>query len=138
MRAEELLALHSSAPAGGRAHDTSSCGVPKLSSHGGIILICRRNRVLTLHMDDAEKPQRLTVGSRCPSGPPRPSAKHAASARAPASRAHSWPTLLRHLALRCRTTIHLAGTNGNFDRLTEPTPVQAHALELARTAELPP
>jgi hypothetical protein len=31
------------------------CGVPKLCSHRGIILICRRNRVLLPHMDDSEK-----------------------------------------------------------------------------------
>ncbi len=51
---------------------------------------------------------------------------------------HSWPTLLRHLSLRCRNTIRLAGTGAVFDRLTEPTPVQARALELAQTVELPP
>ncbi len=51
---------------------------------------------------------------------------------------HSWPTLLRHLSLRCRNTIRLAGTSAVFDRLTEPTPVQARALELVRTAALPP
>jgi Transposase DDE domain len=51
---------------------------------------------------------------------------------------HSWPTLLRHLALRCRNTIRLAGTDATFDRLTEPTRVQARALELVQTAELPP
>ncbi len=51
---------------------------------------------------------------------------------------HSWPTLLRHLALRCRNTIRLAGTGIVFDRLTEPTPAQARALELVQTAELPP
>ena len=51
---------------------------------------------------------------------------------------HSWPTLLRHLALRCRNTIRLAGTEAAFDRLTEPTAVQARALELVQTVELPP
>jgi Transposase DDE domain len=51
---------------------------------------------------------------------------------------HSWPTLLRHLALRCRNTIRLAGTNATFDRMTEPTAIQARALELAGSAELPP
>jgi hypothetical protein len=32
-----------------------ACGVPKLRSHRGIIPICRQNRVLTPHTDDAEK-----------------------------------------------------------------------------------
>ena len=51
---------------------------------------------------------------------------------------HSWPTLVRHLALRCRNTIRLADTNASFDRPTEPTATQARALDLAHTAELPP
>lgn len=51
---------------------------------------------------------------------------------------HSWPTLLRHLGLRCRNTIRLAGTDAVFERLTEPTAAQARALELAQSAELPP
>jgi hypothetical protein len=51
---------------------------------------------------------------------------------------HSWPTLLRHLALRCRNTIRLAGTNASFDRLTEPTEIQARALELVQSGDLPP
>ena len=50
---------------------------------------------------------------------------------------HSWPTLLRHLALRSRNTIRLAGTQASFEKLTEPTPIQTRALELAQTAELP-
>jgi hypothetical protein len=51
---------------------------------------------------------------------------------------HSWPTLLRHLALRCRNTIRLAGAEVSFAKLSEPTPTQARALELAHSAELPP
>ena len=51
---------------------------------------------------------------------------------------HSWPTLLRHLALRCRNTIRLAGSGAVFDKVTSPSPIQARALELVRTVELPP
>jgi transposase len=51
---------------------------------------------------------------------------------------HSWPTLLTHLSLRCRNTIRLTGTAASFERVSEPTPIQARALELAETAELPP
>lgn len=51
---------------------------------------------------------------------------------------HSWPTLLRHLSLRCRNTIRLAGTDAVFEKLTAPSPIQARALELVQTAELPP
>ncbi len=34
-----------------------TCGVPKPSSRRGIIRICGRNRVLTPHTDDADKPR---------------------------------------------------------------------------------
>ncbi len=51
---------------------------------------------------------------------------------------HSWPTLLRHLALRCRNRIRLAGTDTVFEKLTAPSPIQARALELVQTVELPP
>ena len=50
---------------------------------------------------------------------------------------HSWPTLLRHLSLRCRNTIRLADADASFDKLSEPTPTQARALELVQTTELP-
>jgi Transposase DDE domain len=51
---------------------------------------------------------------------------------------HSWPTLIRHLSLRCRNTIRLAGTDALFDKPTAPSPIQARALELVQTVELPP
>jgi hypothetical protein len=51
---------------------------------------------------------------------------------------HSWPTLLHHLALRCRNTIRLKDTNATFERLTQPTAIQTRALELVHSAELPP
>jgi transposase len=50
---------------------------------------------------------------------------------------HSWPTLLADLATRTKNTIHLAGTDARLAKLAEPTPLQARALELARTADLP-
>ena len=53
-------------------------------------------------------------------------------------RCHSWPTLLRHLSLRCRNTIRLAGPQASFDKVTEPTPTQARALDLVESVELPP
>jgi hypothetical protein len=40
------------------------------------------------------------------------------------------------LKLRARNTIRSAGTEARFDRLTEPTPLQARALELAKTADI--
>ena len=51
---------------------------------------------------------------------------------------HSWPTLLRHLSLRCRNTIRLTGPQASFDKITEPTPTQARALALVESVKLPP
>ncbi len=76
----------------------------------------------------------VAARSRSPEAERKARSKHTAAGEP----CHSWPTLVRHLALRCRNTIRLAGTNASFDRLTEPTPVQARALDLAHTAELPP
>jgi hypothetical protein len=69
-----------------------------------------------------------------------PEAEHKAQRkrRASGEPCHSWPTLLRHLSLRCRNTIRLAGTNAVFDKLTAPSPIQARALELVQTVEPPP
>ncbi|MCA1680225.1 MAG: IS1634 family transposase [Actinobacteria bacterium] len=50
---------------------------------------------------------------------------------------HSWPTLLRHLALRSRNTIRLAGAEASFAKISESTPTQARALELVQATELP-
>jgi transposase len=47
--------------------------------------------------------------------------------------AHSFRTLIEHLALQMRTTMTIAGS-GSCYKITEPTPLQARALEFARTA----
>jgi transposase len=49
---------------------------------------------------------------------------------------HSLHTLLDELATRCRNTIRLPATGASFDQLTEPTPIQAHALELIEAHKL--
>ncbi len=50
---------------------------------------------------------------------------------------HSWPTLLAELASRTRNTLRLASLDAQLDKLSQPTPLQARALDLARTAVLP-
>jgi DDE family transposase len=47
---------------------------------------------------------------------------------------HSLDTLLDELASLTRNTIRMPATGATFDRLTEPTPQQARALELVHTA----
>jgi hypothetical protein len=47
---------------------------------------------------------------------------------------HSYKTLLAELATLTRNTISLPGASATFDKLAQPTPLQAHALELATNA----
>jgi transposase len=47
--------------------------------------------------------------------------------------AHSFRTLLEHLALQMRTTMTIAGS-GSCYKITEPTPLQARAFDYARIA----
>ena len=47
--------------------------------------------------------------------------------------AHSFRTLLDHLARQMRVTMTIAGS-GTFQRIAEPTPIQARALEFAKSA----
>ena len=44
---------------------------------------------------------------------------------------HSFRSLLAELATQTRNTIRLPGTDATFDKLTEPTDLQARALHLA-------
>jgi transposase len=47
---------------------------------------------------------------------------------------HSYKSLLSELATLTRNTIRLPNTDATFQKLTEPTPQQAHALDLAAIA----
>jgi hypothetical protein len=47
---------------------------------------------------------------------------------------HSYRSLIAELATLTRNTIRLADSGANFDRLSEPTPTQTRALELAAQA----
>jgi len=49
---------------------------------------------------------------------------------------HSYRSLLAELATLTRNTIRLPGNLATFEKHTEPTPLQAHALDLAATAPI--
>jgi DDE family transposase len=49
---------------------------------------------------------------------------------------HSYKSLLAELATLTRNTIRLPATSATFDKHTEPTPLQQHALDLATTAPI--
>ncbi len=106
------------------------------------VLICMLAYYLTWHLKAAWKPLLFTDEDR-PSSPD-PVAK---AVRSPAAQekaqtkrtstgqpAHSYRTLLTELSTQTRNTTRLAGSTSTFEKLTQPTPLQADALELAANA----
>lgn len=84
-----------------------------------------------LTYQDEQPPQRTDPVAKATRSP-------AAQAKARTKRttagqpAHSFTSLLAELATQTRNTITLPGTDTSFDKLTEPSDLQARALELAR------
>jgi Transposase DDE domain len=106
------------------------------------VLICMLGYYLTWHLKAAWKPLLFTDEHRPFS--PDPVAK---AVRSPAAQqkaqtkrtsagqpAHSYRTLLAELATQTRNTTRLAGSTSTFEKLTQPTPLQAEALDLAANA----
>jgi transposase len=108
------------------------------------VLLCMLSYYLTWHLRQAWAP--LLFKDELPTNQADPVAKASRSARAlrkahtkrtaTGEPAHSYKTLLAELATLTRNTIRPAGTSATFDKLTQPTPVQAHALQLIREAPL--
>jgi len=106
------------------------------------VLICMLAYYLTWHLKAAWKPLLFSDEERPVS--PDPVAKAvrstAADTKARTKRtstgqpAHSYRTLLAELATQTRNTTRLQGHTSTFEKLTQPTPLQAQALELAATA----
>jgi Transposase DDE domain len=106
------------------------------------VLICMLAYYLTWHLKAAWKPLLFTDEHR-PSNPD-PVAKAvrslAAQHKAQTKRtsagqpAHSYRTLLAELATQTRNTTRLAGSASTFEKLTQPTALQAQALDLAANA----
>jgi Transposase DDE domain len=106
------------------------------------VLICMLAYYLTWHLKAAWKPLLFTDEHR-PSSPD-PVAK---AVRSPAAQqkaqtkrtstgqlAHSYRTLLAELATQTRNTTRLHDASSTFEKLTQPTALQAQALELAANA----
>jgi transposase len=72
----------------------------------------------------------VTKATRSPAAQRKAQTKRTASGE----RCHSYRTLIAELATQTRNTIRLPDARATFDKLTEPTPLQAHALELAANA----
>jgi hypothetical protein len=106
------------------------------------VLICMLAYYLTWHLKAAWKPLLFTDENRPVS--PDPVAK---TVRSPAAQqkaqtkrtttdrpAHSYRTLLAELSTQTRNTTRLAGSTTTFEKLTQPTDLQAEALDLAARA----
>jgi Transposase DDE domain len=106
------------------------------------VLICMLAYYLTWHLKAAWKPLLFTDEHRPVSPDPVAKAVRSTSAQKKAQTkrtatghpAHSYRTLLAELATQTRNTTRLHGHNSTFEKLTQPTPLQAQALELASNA----
>jgi hypothetical protein len=108
------------------------------------IFLCTLAYYLTWHLHHAWTPLLFTDEEPSPSADPVAKATRSPSALAKAQTKlsparqplHSYTSLLAELATQTRNTIRLPGTNATFDKLTEPNPIQARALELIENTPL--
>jgi transposase len=106
------------------------------------VLICMLAYHLTWHLKAAWKPLLFTDQDRPTSPDPVSKAIRSTSAQqkaqtkrtATGAPAHSYRTLLAELATQTRNTTRLHGHTSTFQKLTQPTPLQANALDLAEHA----
>jgi transposase len=106
------------------------------------VLICMLAYYLTWHLKAAWKPLLFTDEHRPTTPDPvakavrSPAAQHKAQTKRTAAGepAHSYRTLLTELATQTRNTTRLHGHTSTFEKLTQPTPLQADALDLAAHA----
>jgi transposase len=107
------------------------------------VLICMLAYYLTWHLKAAWKPLTFTDEQRPTDADPvakavrSPQAQHKAQSKhtTTGETAHSYQSLLAELATQTRNTNRLTGQAATFDKLTMPTPLQAHAHQLV--ASLP-
>jgi hypothetical protein len=110
------------------------------------VLLCMLAYYLTWHLREAWAP--LLFKDEQPPIATDPVAK---AARSPAAQrkaqtkrtatgepCHSYRSLIAELATLTRNTIRLPGAQATFDKLAEPTPLQARALDLAASAPVVP
>jgi hypothetical protein len=108
------------------------------------VFLCMLAYYLTWHLRHAWAP--LLFKDEQPPVQPDPVAK---AVRSPAAQrkartkrtstdepCHSYKSLLAELATLTRNTIRLPGATATFDKLAQPTPLQAHALDLIQHASL--
>jgi transposase len=106
------------------------------------VLICMLAYYLTWHLKAAWKPLLFSDEDRPVSPDPVAKAIRSAAAQHKAQTkrttsdqpVHSYRTLLAELATQTRNTTRLHGASSTFEKLTQPTALQATALDLAEHA----
>lgn len=106
------------------------------------VLICMLAYYLTWHLKAAWKPLLFTDEDRPTSPDPVAKAVRSTAAQQKAQTkrtatghaVHSYRTLLAELATQTRNTTRLTGSASTFEKLTQPTALQAEALDLAQHA----
>jgi Transposase DDE domain len=106
------------------------------------VLICMLAYYLTWHLKAAWKPLLFTDEDRPVSPDPVAKAVRSTAAQQKVQTkqtttgqpAHSYRTLLAELATQTQNTTRLTGSASTFEKLTQPTPLQTQALELAAHA----
>jgi hypothetical protein len=106
------------------------------------VLLCMLAYYLTWHLKAAWTPLLFTDEQRPIAADPvakatrSPAAQRKASTKRTAAGepCHSYHSLLDELATQTRNTIRLPGASATFDKLTQPTDLQARALDLAANA----
>jgi hypothetical protein len=106
------------------------------------VLICMLAYYLTWHLKAAWKPLLFTDEDRPVTPDPVAKAVRSAAAQHKAQTkrtstghpAHSYRTLLAELATQTQNTTRLHGSSSTFEKLTQPTDLQAEALDLAQHA----
>ncbi|HYN90469.1 MAG TPA: IS1634 family transposase [Thermoleophilaceae bacterium] len=112
---------------------------PRVRAH---VLLCMLAYYLTWHLKAAWTPllfadeQRPVAADPVAKATRSPAAQRKASTKRTAAGdpCHSYRSLLDDLATQTRNTIRLPGASATFDKLTQPTDLQARALDLAATA----
>jgi transposase len=108
------------------------------------VFLCALAYYLEWHLREAWA--ELTFKDECPPTTPDPVAKAQRSPQAERKArtkrtaagepCHSFRSLIAELARRTQNTVRIPGSDAAFTQLSEPTSLQARALELVRTAEI--
>ena len=106
------------------------------------VFLCMLAYYLTWHLREAWAPLLFADEDPTPAADPVAKAARSAGAKRKAQskrtdageQVHSYKSLLAELATLTRNTIRLPRTTATFEKLAEPTPIQAKALELAEHA----